>query len=1697
MRRLLTGTRTWLVLLVSIAVTAGLAVPPSRPAADVGAEPIRYAYDDAGRLVGVSDPAGDSAAYAYDEAGNLTGISRQPSAQVSVLSVVPSHGPAGSQVVVSGTGFAADAGDNDVTFGSAAATVTSVGPTRLVVIVPDGAATGPVGVATPAGSASSARPFTVEPAAAAPTITGFSPTSGGPGTVVTISGTGFDPDPVRNAVMFNQAARAQVTAATSTSLTVTVPTVGAGRLAVRTGAGTATSAEDFSVAPGGANLADVDSTTRLEIGGADATATVGTSGRIAVLRFDGKSGQRLSLAFTGKTIAGAVTVRLYVPVGTELSGNELSRPYSVLNSTSLALPPLPATGTYQLVVDPDETSTGSVVATLSQDLDAGTLDPAGPGTAVSITRVGQRARLALDGAAGQRYTVALSGNTVPSGTVALDVRWPDGEASLSGASFSGNRTVALDPLPETGRFQVVVDAGVTNRSFTITLSTPVDAGALSPTGPGVAISSARPGQDALLRFEGTAGQRLTLGFTDYSYSSTTAITILKPDGEPFTPSPLNVSKSSLTLALEVLPVTGTYELVLSPAAGSTGGATVTLSLELDGGILTTTGAGTDVTVGRPGQNMRLRFDGTAGQRLSLGFTGSWFTGSSAVTVLQGDGTALVPIEFLSGEDSLDLPDLPTTGTYELLVSPISARTGTATVTLSSEVDGGDVATTEPGTAVAIDRPGQNARLRFDGTAGQRPGLGFTGSTFGTSRFSGTYRVSVLQPGGTSLRVPAAPQRRRRRRRRADPPGDRDLRSADRPGGSADGFGDGHALGSCRRRFGDSYGRRLRGPDHPSRPGRGPALRRDAGQRLSLGWTDTTFGGSYFASVINPDGTTLLTPRLLTGTAADLDLPVLTVTGTYQVLVDPQAARTGSVTATLSSEADAGVVSVGGAGAVATFGRAGQNARLRFDGTLTQQLTLGLVGTSFPGFITVSVLKPDGTALVSNRNLAGTATLALAALPVAGTYEILTDPITGQTGSTTITLSPTPAAAAGQARPEAGTGTGQNPSRAPAARRAPGPDGAPPAGSVQGFVTPRTVVDAGQDREGDGWSPDAANLAGMDWWTRLPVPQDRKVSRPEAPPLRAPGGVTALAGQVQTLRGRPVAGVSVRAGAVTTRTDRTGRFLLSGLTAGHSELIVDGRTPVRPRSDYGTYEIGVDVVAGRTSVLPYPIWLTRIDHDHAIRFPSPTSGEVVVTTPRIPGLEVHLPAGSVVTDVNGKVVRELGITAIPVDRPPFPLPRNVIVPIYFTVQPGGAYVSGEGAQIIYPNYTKLAPRTRVEFWHYDPGKRGWYVYGHGSVTPDGEQVVPDPGVRVYELTGAMINVPGLNGPGTGPQFDFMDWLSGDPVELGTGLFVDTHTDLFLPDVMPISITRTYRQADGAIRPFGFGQNFDYGIFLQSAEQYQEADLVLPNGGKIHYERLSPGTGFADAVFSNTTSPSQWHHSTLSWNGNGWNLRRRDGMTYVFGDTTPLQAIRDRHGNQITLTRTGADGDAHKGPITTITSPNGKWIKLTGGGLVSQAEDSLGRTVRYGYDSRLRFDDRHRPRRQGHHLRLERGQPGRHHHRPPRYHLPRQRVRRERASPAADPPRGRRLRLRLHAQRRQGRLDPRHRPERPRPPGGVQRGWVPGERDGRRRNQQSAVDDNGPQPADEPGRSDHRPPRPGDGLRARRAREHHHRHRPRGH
>lgn len=469
-----------------------------------------------------------------------------------------------------------------------------------------------------------------------------------------------------------------------------------------------------------------------------------------------------------------------------------------------------------------------------------------------------------------------------------------------------------------------------------------------------------------------------------------------------------------------------------------------------------------------------------------------------------------------------------------------------------------------------------------------------------------------------------------------------------------------------------------------------------------------------------------------------------------------------------------------------------------------------------------------------------------------------------------------------------------------------------------------------------------------------------------PPLRATDGRTALSGRVLRLNGAPLANVTLELGGVSTRTDATGRFLLvnDSLPRGIHELWIDGRSANRGQALYGTFEAAVDISAGKTAVLPYTIWMPAIDHQNAVTIPAPTTAETIVTTPAISGLELRLPPGATIRDRDGQVVREMSITPIPLDRTPFPLPAGVEVPIYFTVQPGGAYVEvaggggySRGARLVYPNYNGLEPGSRLDFWHYDPSDRhGWYIYGTGAVAPDGRQVVPDRGIYLYEFTGAMVGAPALGGPeGKQPDDDKTD---GDPVQLGTGLFVMSRTDLQLTDVLPIGIHRTYRATDQVSRSFGIGATHVYDMFLVGDKQpWTYAELVMPDGSRVHFDRISAGTSYNDAVYEHVSSPTVFYKSKLAWNGSGWNLDLRDGSRVTFRDgftaTRPAEAaatsFRDRFGNTIALTRNAA------ADLTTISSPNGRSITLTydGGHRIIEARDDINRTVAYAYDSEGRL------------------------------------------------------------------------------------------------------------------------------------------------
>jgi len=129
-------------------------------------------------------------------------------------------------------------------------------------------------------------------------------------------------------------------------------------------------------------------------------------------------------------------------------------------------------------------------------------------------------------------------------------------------------------------------------------------------------------------------------------------------------------------------------------------------------------------------------------------------------------------------------------------------------------------------------------------------------------------------------------------------------------------------------------------------------------------------------------------------------------------------------------------------------------------------------------------------------------------------------------------------------------------------------------------TTRGQADAGATSSDDEeWRPGAEHVRG-NWRTGRPNSPWRQL-----PPLKAAPGVTALAGQVLALNGRPLADIQIGLGPATTVTDRTGRFLLQGIAHGKGVLTIDGTLGGRSR-DFGLYHARVYVKPGQTNVLEY-------------------------------------------------------------------------------------------------------------------------------------------------------------------------------------------------------------------------------------------------------------------------------------------------------------------------------------------------------------------------------------------------------------------------------------------------------------------------------------------------------------------------------
>ncbi|MHB1950552.1 MAG: DUF6531 domain-containing protein, partial [Acidiferrobacteraceae bacterium] len=502
-----------------------------------------------------------------------------------------------------------------------------------------------------------------------------------------------------------------------------------------------------------------------------------------------------------------------------------------------------------------------------------------------------------------------------------------------------------------------------------------------------------------------------------------------------------------------------------------------------------------------------------------------------------------------------------------------------------------------------------------------------------------------------------------------------------------------------------------------------------------------------------------------------------------------------------------------------------------------------------------------------------------------------------------------------------------------------------------------------------WQPPPAGKP----WTLGPV---TKTPAANQPLLKAPPGVTALSGQVLLQNGAPLPGVDVSVGNQTTVTDSAGRFLVSPIPAGHVEFIVDGRTANTKTTQFGQFVIGAEIQKGVTHTLSYTVWMPVIDTAHAVSLPSPTTHEVDVTSPLLPGVVLKIPPGVVFRGPHGHIVTSVSLTPVPLDRSPFPLPP---FSMYFVIQPGGAVVESGGGttrpsvQLVYPNTPKQPPGSPVTFMYYDPSGPGWTSYGQGHVSSDGHRIDPDAAVRLYSFSGfgdkESLNPPPPKNPPPGGCAK-----AGEPVDCYTGVFIYHHTDLVVPDTIPIVIRRTYQSSDTYPRDFGIGWSHDYHMYLYTDYgtgptnvDFPTLTLVFSDGSTILYTRTpsSPTAGLTGIQMTSAPTPTRFYGSTITYDGTYLVLTLKDGTEYKFNSTDGrfLRQIVNRNGQTLQVIP-GDTTTTDNTPDVMIVSPNGRWVTIqyasndlynypAGTSEITRITDNSGRSVSYTYDTNGRL------------------------------------------------------------------------------------------------------------------------------------------------
>ena len=194
-----------------------------------------------------------------------------------------------------------------------------------------------------------------------------------------------------------------------------------------------------------------------------------------------------------------------------------------------------------------------------------------------------------------------------------------------------------------------------------------------------------------------------------------------------------------------------------------------------------------------------------------------------------------------------------------------------------------------------------------------------------------------------------------------------------------------------------------------------------------------------------------------------------------------------------------------------------------------------------------------------------------------------------------------------------------------------------------------------------------------------------------------------------------------------------------------------------------------------------------------------------------------------------------------------------------------------------------------------------------------------------------------------------------VDMATGLYIREDEDIAVPGTPALILRRTYLSNYRVSKQFGIGTTHNGEWYLVGdGDQFSWAALILADGSRVQFKRVSAGSSYANALYKNSEPNEGWTAALLGWTGLSWTVRQRDGSTWRFrpcgaGSVCSVMDSRDADGHHIGYRRD------RRGRLIKMESSAERWIALEydDRDRIVRAYSSNRDDVRYQYDGRGRL------------------------------------------------------------------------------------------------------------------------------------------------